>query len=174
MTESSAARRAGRHNRGSVFLFFLQNFFHFPDSVFRQFSKLWVIISCPASRNVGFRHFTMPLFKLTFWLLAVKLIHQFLHSKIRVLAASQVLSSELKSFCNSVIIRIIVFVLQTQKINIPLLVFVFHHTPFQFPGTRYQHRETLLFTQLLGLTASWQNSLSQTDSLEYLLILQIH
>ena len=144
MTESSAARRAGRHNRGSVFLFFLQNFFHFPDSVFRQFSKLWVIISCPASRNVGFRHFTMPLLELTFWLLAVKPVQQFLHSKIRVLAASQVLSSELKSFCNSIMIWIIVFILQTQKINVPLLVF--HCAPFQFPGTRYQHRGVLVYS----------------------------
>lgn len=126
-----------------IFCFF-QNFFHFPDNIFRQLFELRVIISRPASRNVGFRHFTTPLLKLTFRFLTIKPIQQFLNGKIRVLTTYQVLSGELKSFCNSIMIWIIVFILQTQKINVPLLVF--HCAPFQFPGTRYQHRGVLVYS----------------------------
>lgn len=83
---------------------FLQNFFHFPDNIFRQLFELRVIISRPASRNVGFRYLTTPLLILAFWLLAIKPVQQFLKSKICVLTTYQVLSGELKSFCNSIMI----------------------------------------------------------------------
>lgn len=116
----------------------LQTPCHFPDNIFRQFLELRVIIPRPASRNVGFRHFTMSLLKLTFRFLTIKPVQQFLNSKVRVLITLKIPSGKPKSFCNSVIIRIIVFILQTQKINIPLLFF--HCAPFSSPVPKQQYR----------------------------------